>query len=353
MRLSPALAVLPLLVACRVPVAAVVDRVQLSADSVHLQPADTAQLTAQVFGSDGSLLQDAAVRWQSTDSAVASVVRGGRVAAGRPGIAHVSATVAGRSATVPVIVRFPPLSGVRDIAHRAYATTFPENTVVAITGAFELGAEGVEVDVRLSYDGFPVVMHDPTVDRTTDGTGAVDQLTLERMRQLDACGWMGTQWGRCQVPTFEEAVIASKGRGMLMVDLKGPWPFNDIEKLIATLRAHGMRDSTVFISFSIDDLRQVRRADPRMKIGWLLPTPGDPAPVLELGGSAVLVEQAALRQGASGMPAYVERIRSAGGVLGAWTIRNASSAPPLRDLGVSWFITDVPLDAASINPSRR
>ena len=349
-RLRSVLIVLPFLVACRVPVADVVGRIELSPDSVRLQPADSVQLVAQVYAPDGAVLQSSSLRWESSDTSIARVVRGGWVAAGRPGIAQVSAVAGGRMATIPVIVQFPPLTGVRDIGHRAYASKYPENTTVAIAGAFAVGAEGVELDVRLSHDGFPVVIHDATVDRTTDGSGSVDQLSLERLRELDACSWKGTQWGRCQVPTFEEAVVAVQGRGMLFVDLKGPWPRTDILKLIATLHTHGMRDSTVFISFSISDLREVRRADPRMKIGWLVSTPEDPAPVLELGAGAVLVEESALRQAGPAMAAFVSRLHDAGSLLGSWTIRAAQSAPVLRDLGVSWFISDIPLDSASITP---
>ncbi len=106
------------------------------------------------------------------------------------------------------------------IAHRGASTDHPENTLDSIRAAFELGADAVEVDVRLSRDGVPVIFHDDTLDRTTDGRGLVENLTLRQLKALDAGSWMAARFAGARIPTLDEAVRAAKGRGDLLLDLK-------------------------------------------------------------------------------------------------------------------------------------
>ncbi|UCH36265.1 MAG: glycerophosphodiester phosphodiesterase family protein [Armatimonadota bacterium] len=98
------------------------------------------------------------------------------------------------------------------IGHRGAPTEAPENTLAAFRKALDLGAHGVELDVRLTADGHLVIMHDDTVDRTTDGTGAVADMTLEQIRSLSAGGET--------VPTLHEALQTVAPRGEAMLDLK-------------------------------------------------------------------------------------------------------------------------------------
>jgi glycerophosphoryl diester phosphodiesterase len=98
------------------------------------------------------------------------------------------------------------------IAHRGAPTEAPENTVASFRKALEIGAQGVELDVRLTADGHLVIMHDDTVNRTTDGTGLVDEMTLEQVRRLRVGGE--------PVPTLREALKAVTPRGEAMLDLK-------------------------------------------------------------------------------------------------------------------------------------
>lgn len=113
-------------------------------------------------------------------------------------------------------------------AHRAQWRSAPENSVPAILDAFEDGAEIVELDVRLTADGVPVLMHDTTVDRTTDGTGRVDSLTLEQIQQLRLRKGLGGSQAALtdeRVPTLAEAMRLAKDRGLVNLD-KG-WPFRE------------------------------------------------------------------------------------------------------------------------------
>lgn len=106
------------------------------------------------------------------------------------------------------------------IGHRGFTVRAPENTLVAIREAFAAGVDGCEVDVRLSADGVPVLSHDATVDRCTNGTGAVAQKTAAELGALDAGSWKYVRYRGEPVPTLEAAFEVAAPRGFLLLDLK-------------------------------------------------------------------------------------------------------------------------------------
>ncbi|MFI2363974.1 glycerophosphodiester phosphodiesterase family protein [Promicromonospora sp. NPDC019610] len=121
-----------------------------------------------------------------------------------------------------------PHAKILTAAHRAQWRAAPENSAPAILAAFADGAEIVELDVQLTADGVPVLMHDTTVDRTTNGTGRVDSLTLEQIEGLRLrAGLGGVQAALTDegVPTLAEAMLLAKDRGLVNLD-KG-WPFRE------------------------------------------------------------------------------------------------------------------------------
>lgn len=126
-----------------------------------------------------------------------------------------------RSDRVWDTARPQPHRGPLVIAHRGNSSAAPENTLAAIASAFELGADMVEVDVRLTRDGVPVLMHDETVERTTDGEGRVGDLSLEQLRALDAGSWKDPRFTGERVPKLAEAItLARSQRGRLLLDPK-------------------------------------------------------------------------------------------------------------------------------------
>lgn len=115
------------------------------------------------------------------------------------------------------------------IAHRGASAHAPENTLVAIREAARRGARWVEIDVKLTRDDQPVVIHDDKVDRTSDGTGYVKALSLAQIRGLDAGSWFGTQFAGERIPLFEELLETVLDCGLsLQVELK-PTAGDDIE----------------------------------------------------------------------------------------------------------------------------
>ena len=146
------------------------------------------------------------------------------------------------------------------IAHRGASEEEPENTLRALRRAIELGADMVELDVHLSRDGHPVVIHDFRVDATTDGTGKVSALTLAELRRLDA--------GRGErIPTFDEFVEASGRRCGLYVELKGPGTAGPVATAI---RRHRVQESVIVGSFRPELVEAARAAAPEIPTSLLV-----------------------------------------------------------------------------------
>ena len=147
------------------------------------------------------------------------------------------------------------------ISHRACAGHAPENTLAGIRAALELGADGIEIDVQTSADGVPVLMHDLSVDRTTTGSGEVAKLSLEELRALDAGGE--------PVPTLAEVLALTRGKALLVAELKRPGAEAEIA---AVVREAGALSDVMVWSFFPQALEAMRRAEPRLP-GALLIAP--------------------------------------------------------------------------------
>ena len=114
-------------------------------------------------------------------------------------------------------------------AHRAGGARAPENTLAACAESIRQGVDALEIDVRATADGVPVLMHDETVDRTTDGHGRVANLTLDRLKRLDAGTWFSPRFRGERVATLEETLDLARGRCGVNIELKigkgrGPLP---------------------------------------------------------------------------------------------------------------------------------
>jgi glycerophosphoryl diester phosphodiesterase len=121
--------------------------------------------------------------------------------------------------------------GITVISHRGATPFAPENTVSAFRKAVEIGADLVEMDVRETRDGHMVIMHDETVNRTTNGQGRVTDLTLAEIRKLDAGSWFDKKFAGERVPTLEEALDSLGGQALPDIDFKAGTP----EKLVSVL----------------------------------------------------------------------------------------------------------------------
>jgi glycerophosphoryl diester phosphodiesterase len=126
--------------------------------------------------------------------------------------------------------------GVITVGHRGTVRLAPENTIAAIEKAIEAGVHLIEVDIRQTADGHLVLMHDPTVDRPTDGSGPIAEMTLAEVRRLDAGSWFSDAFAGEPVPTLAEAVDAMAGRALPDLDFKA----GDPGKLVEVIRETGL-----------------------------------------------------------------------------------------------------------------
>lgn len=156
-----------------------------------------------------------------------------------------------------VLLRSPPGGPVQVIAHRGGPRHAPENTLAAFRTAIDQGASWLEFDVQMTRDGELVVIHDETVDRTTDGTGAVGDLTLAQIRTLDAGGGE-------RVPTFAEVVDLARTHGVgILPETKAAHLYPGVEeKLLEVLVAADYLDHTVVQSFEAASLERLRSLAP-------------------------------------------------------------------------------------------
>ena len=147
-------------------------------------------------------------------------------------------------------------------AHRGTSETHPENTLAAFHEAVRLGVQMIEFDVALSKDGKLVLMHDTTVDRTTNGTGPVAQLSLDELKKLDAGSWKNERFKDERIPTFDEALAVMPDNIWLNVHLKG-----EAQLAVAVTKSIVANDRLhqAFLACGVDAVRAAKRVDPRIK----------------------------------------------------------------------------------------
>ena len=158
-----------------------------------------------------------------------------------------------------------------NIAHRGFSAAYPENTLLSFDKALELGVTMLELDLQLTHDGQLVVLHDRTVDRTTNGSGEASDLTLGEIKELDAGIWRGEAFAGHRIPTYREVIEDLQYPATLVTELK--FAGNDgIRKVIDQIAESDVADRVVISSFDLDKLPEVRRQAPELPTTALLKT---------------------------------------------------------------------------------
>jgi len=161
-------------------------------------------------------------------------------------------------------------TGVLSIAHRGASGIAPENTKIAFVLALDLGAQAIEFDVQLTRDNVPIVFHDDTLDRTTDGKGLVSDTDFSVIERLDAGSWFSAKYRRVEVPTLEEVLSSIGKRVLLNIELKPDTRMERLVRHVVTAVARfDLFQSTVFSSFDPDAIRMLRRLVPGARLGVL------------------------------------------------------------------------------------
>lgn len=231
----------------------------------------------------------------------------------------------------------------RVVAHRGHAAAAPENTLPALAAAARAGVAWIEFDVRTTADGVPVVIHDRTLDRTTDGTGQVDQVSIDEVERLDAGSWFSPDFAGVPVPRLSQVLdLLAPLAPQLLLEIKPPATAEEVKAVVAQLAARELHGRTVVQSFDPGILHLTDQADPRLRRGLLRKgLDADPLAVARQVG-AVLYNPTV--NDVLDDPGVVSRLQDAGVDVMPWTANDPATWLELITLGVAAIITDRPTD---------
>jgi len=228
-------------------------------------------------------------------------------------------------------------------AHRGASGDYPENTMLAFEKAVEQYADGIEIDVHLSSDGEPVVIHDETLDRTTDGTGDVSGMRYSELRKLDA--GINSDY-RQRIPHLREVLELVREKGIaLNIEIKNDtknYPQIE-EKVIRLVHEYSLEDSVLLSSFNHKSMADCKQIDSYIRTGLLYA-----APIF----SIFWAERYAVLCGADALhPNYrllaldkdlLKHCHNANIALNVWTVNEEKDMRPLIAMGVDSIITNYP-----------
>ena len=225
------------------------------------------------------------------------------------------------------------------IAHRGASGHTPENTMVAFQRAVELGASFIETDLQVTRDGCFVAIHDDTVDRTTNGSGEVQEFTLDELRRVDAGLWFDRDFMGERIPTLAQILEFSIAHDVVFyLELKYPAMTDMDHALVAALQKAPSMARTIVISFDPATLAPLRRIDPSIMVGLLVEEnyPDCIQAARELGAGQLCPKFSCVT------PALVEQAHRADLKVITWTVNSAESMRAMIAAGVDGIMTDFP-----------
>ncbi|MFC5661528.1 glycerophosphodiester phosphodiesterase [Kitasatospora misakiensis] len=245
-----------------------------------------------------------------------------------------------------------PGAPVTVLAHRGASSAAPENTLLSDEVARRAGADWIENDVQPSKDGVPYVLHDDTVDRTTNGTGRIRDLTAAQLDALDAGSRFAPATAGARVPSLAAQLDDLRTRGgSLLLEIKGPHTRAEVARIVQDVRDHGMSGRVLVQSFEVDALRFTRELAPELPLGLLRSTlDADPVAVArDLGLAAYNPADAAL----AARPEVVAALHAAGVAVNVWTVDEPARWKALDAAGVDGIITNRPAELAGWTAARQ
>lgn len=227
------------------------------------------------------------------------------------------------------------------IAHRGASAYAPENTLSAFRKAVQMDSDGIELDVQLSKDGHVVIIHDLTVNRTSNGNGKVKNLTLKQLKDLDFGSWFSREFKNEPICTLEEVFYYLKDyEGLINVEIKKEWlQFSSIEKKVAELIAKfNLRNRTIVSSFSTLSLLKIKRIDKNIQTGILYSSSTN-----RLILFAKFFKMDAIHPWYQNVNRYMKKIAARNNIkINTYTVDDPVEMKKLANIGVEGIITNVP-----------
>ena len=239
------------------------------------------------------------------------------------------------------------------IAHRGAQDVTPENTMAAFAAALVAGADGIELDVTRCQSGEIVVIHDDTVDRTTDGAGRIEDLPLSALRELDAGGWFGVEFAGERLPLLSQVLDRFGGQIGINIEIKGRALFGDgIEAEVAQMvRGRGLGKTVIVSSFNPWALARIRTAAPELQRA-LLHASRQPLKMVRAEARHIARPAAMHPQVGTVDAAYMSWAHRQGYRVNVWTVNDDPDLERMIGLGVDGIITDHPARALALVAGR-
>ena len=240
----------------------------------------------------------------------------------------------------------PPLDQARFtrpllIGHRGYPALCPENTLASFEGAMQAGCDMIELDVTLTRDRKVVVIHDDTLDRTTNGKGPVSGHALEEVKALDAGSWFDARFAEERVPELSEVIKLTAGRCMLNIEIKESafeaiYPVDAIEhQVVKLVKTSGAMDRVIISSFDKRILERIAAMDAPPAVAY----------ISDHGADKSVLEMLLKMRSFSWHPRFtvltrdqVDMLHAVGIKIFPWTINTRTEAEKVLALGVDGLI---------------
>lgn len=230
-------------------------------------------------------------------------------------------------------------SNIKIIAHRGGMAETPENTMAAFQRSVELGADILELDLRISSDGQLFILHDERLDRTIDSTGAATELTMNELRQLDAGSWFDSSYSEERIPSFQEVLAwATKEEVLLLLDLKESGQ-QYAEKVASDIRSHDMEEQTVIGVRSPDQASEFHELLPEAQQLAFIGSPDDIEDYAKAGVDVIRLWLRWLKE----EPSLKDRVRKTGKKLMInGTDGELKETKTIMEFSPDWILIDDP-----------
>ncbi|MBC7264642.1 MAG: glycerophosphodiester phosphodiesterase [Chloroflexi bacterium] len=227
--------------------------------------------------------------------------------------------------------------------HRGAPEMAPENTLAAFEAARQMGADGVELDTLLTADGVPVVCHNLTVDKTTNGAGRIRDLTVKQIKTLDAGSWFHSSFTGERIPTLQEVLEWAGDDMLLNIELKSLSLRDEgLERAVLHLMyQYELTERVIISSFNPFAIRRVKMLDPGIQTG-LLYAPALPMPLRRAWLRPLAHPNALHPHHTMVSPDYLQWARNRGYRVNTWTVNEPAEMRRLTRLGVDIIITNQP-----------
>lgn len=229
------------------------------------------------------------------------------------------------------------------IAHRGFSAIAPENTLAAFAAAVENSADSVEFDLQLTADGVPVVIHNPTLDKTTGTPGNVTEKTITELKDLDAGSWFNPQFAGEKIPTLAETLaILQPLPQHIYLDVKPhcQWSDSQVAELVEMLIAQGWQERAIVSSFNPQFVEQVRQTQRGLTLGYIVANVEDYeaelAKAIHQGNSVMISEYHLVLN----HPSLVAKSRDRGVDIVVWTVDDPNDLQALVNIGVRRIVTN-------------